>query len=147
MGSGCAIAPETSFARGISLKLYFGIGLAAAALLCANAGAQTITSSLVGSVVDPSGAVVIGAPVTLTNDGTGAVRQGVTDTLGTYRFVNLDPGKYDVTVNAAGFKSETQTGIQVVIQETHNAGRMVVQIGSASESISLVSKTVLRRMK
>ena len=98
---------------------------------------QTVTSSLVGSVVDPADAVIAGAPVTLTNAGTGAVRQATTDNLGTFRFVNLEPGTYNVTVKATGFKSVTQAGIVVTAQETHNAGKMVLEIGSATDSITV----------
>jgi Carboxypeptidase regulatory-like domain/TonB-dependent Receptor Plug Domain len=104
---------------------------------CAAMFGQTVTSSLVGSVVDPSDAVVAGAPVTLTDTGTGAVRHATTDNLGTYRFVNLDPGTYNVAVAAAGFKNETQTGIVVSAQETHNAGKMVLQIGNATDSVTV----------
>lgn len=110
------------------------------AFLCATMLGQTVTSSLVGSVVDPADAVVAGAPVTLTNAGTGAVRHGTTDNLGTFRFVNLDPGTYNVTVKATGFKSETHTGFIVTAQETHNAGRMILQIGNVSESISVTAE-------
>jgi len=95
---------------------------------------------MVGSVVDPADAVIAGAPVTLVSADTGAVRSGLTDSLGTYRFTNLEPGTYNVTVKATGFKSETQTGIVVTAQETHNAGKMVLQLGSVSESISVTAE-------
>jgi hypothetical protein len=98
---------------------------------------QTVTSSMVGSVVDPADAVVAGAPVTLTDTGTGAVRHAITDNQGTFRFVNLDPGIYNVMVAAPGFKSQTQTGIVVTAQETHNAGKMALQIGSATDSVTV----------
>jgi hypothetical protein len=111
----------------------------ALALGCASLFGQTVASSVVGTVVDPADAAVAGAQVTLINTGTGAVRQGTTDNYGTFRFVELDPGTYNLTVKATGFKTETQTGIEVVIQETHNAGRMVLQIGNLSESISVTA--------
>src|ERR1035438_4059722 len=98
--------------------------------------AQTVTSSLVGTVVDPADAVVSGAPVTLISVDTGAVRTATTDNLGTFRFVNLEPGTYNVTVKAPGFKAQIQTGIVVTAQETHNAGKMTMQIGSATDSIT-----------
>jgi hypothetical protein len=110
------------------------------ALSCATLWGQTVTSSIVGSVVDPSDSVIAGAPVTLTSVDTGAVHNGTTDSLGTYRFVNLEPGTYTVTVKVAGFKSETQTGIAVTAQETHNAGKMVLQLGMASESVSVTAE-------
>ena len=103
-------------------SFHFSAGTLLALALCAGVSAQTVTSSLVGTVVDQQDAVVVSAPVVLTNAGTGQVRQAVTDTLGSYRFVNLEPGTYNVTVKAPGFKSETQTGIEVVAQETITQG-------------------------
>ena len=110
------------------------------ALCCASLFGQTITSSIVGSVVDPADAVVVGAPVTLTSVDTGAVRTATTDSLGTYRFNQIEPGADNVTVKATGFKSETQTGIAVAAQETHSASKMVLALGSLSESISVTAE-------
>src|ERR1039458_8304722 len=44
---------------------------------------------------------------------------------------------YNVMVAAPGFKSQTQTGIVVTAQETHNAGKMALQIGSATDSVTV----------
>jgi hypothetical protein len=112
----------------------------ALALSCAGLFGQTVSSSIVGSVVDPADAVVSGAPVTLNSLDTGAVRTATTDTLGTYRFTEIPPGTYNVTVKATGFKSETQTGIVVTAQETHNAGKMVLALGALSESVSVTAE-------
>jgi hypothetical protein len=109
----------------------------ALALCCASLFGQTVSSSIVGSVVDPADAVVSGAPVTLNSVDTGAVRTATTDSLGTYRFTEIQPGTYNVTVKAAGFKSETQTGIVVTAQETHNAGKMILALGALTESVSV----------
>ena len=114
--------------------------VAALALSCAGVFAQTVTSSIVGSVVDPADAVVSGAPVTLTSVETGATRTASTDSLGTYHFTQVEPGTYSVTVKATGFKSETQTGIVVTAQETHNAGKMILPLGNVAESISVTAE-------
>ena len=119
-------------------KSYVGM-LCAFALCSAGLFGQTVASSIVGTVVDPSDSAVVGAQVTLTNTGTGAVRTATTDSLGTYRFVELDPGIYNLAVKATGFKSETMTGLEVVIQETHNAGRTILQLGNLSESVTVTA--------
>ena len=87
---------------------------------------QTVASSVVGSIVDPTDAVIAGAPVTLTSADSGAVRTGTTDSNGTYRFLNLLPGTYNVTVKAAGFRPAARSGIVVAAEETHT-----VEIGRA----------------
>ena len=66
---------------------------------------QTVSSSLVGTVLDPSNAVVPNAAVTLTDQETGAVRASNTDNSGTFRFLNLTPGEYSLSVTVTGFKS------------------------------------------
>ena len=101
---------------------------------------QTVSSSLEGVVVDPANAAVAGAPVTLTNSATNSARIANTDNAGTYRFLQVDPGNYTLTVKATGFKAETQTGIVIAAQETHNGGKMVLELGSVSESISVTAE-------
>src|SRR5215831_10379643 len=58
---------------------------------------------IIGTVLDPKEAVVPHAKVTIRNVGTGAVREANTDDTGEFRALLLDPGKYEVTVNASGF--------------------------------------------
>src|SRR5664280_250958 len=117
----------------------FGYVVSGLALCCASLIGQTVTSSVVGTVVDPADAAVAGAQVALTNTGTGAVRQATTDNVGSYRLVELDPGPYSLTIKATGFKTETVNGIQVAMQEVHNVGKAVLQIGSLAESISVTA--------
>jgi len=123
----------------MKLESYIRIVLAMA-LCCAGLYGQTVASALQGVVVDPADAAVGGAAVTLTNTDTGANRTAATDNTGTYRFPNIDPGNYSLTVKANGFKAETQTGIVVAAQETHNGGKMVLQLGSIAESISVTAE-------
>jgi len=109
----------------------------ALALSCMGLFGQTVASSLVGTVVDPKGAAVVNAPITLTGAGTGAARLGTTDSQGTYRFVNIPAGTYSVLVKAAGFKAELQTGIVVLAQEAHSGGKMMLQAGTLAEVTSV----------
>ena len=86
------------------------------------AEAQTISGSIVGSVVDSSELAVSGVPVTLTYVATGAERQMVTDDRGGFAFPALQPGEYTVEVNAQGFKRYTRQGINLSAQETLPVG-------------------------
>ncbi len=63
---------------------------------------QTTSTAILGTVTDPSGAVVAGAKVTLLQVQTGIKRQDVTSSSGDYVFPLLDPGEYAVTVEAKG---------------------------------------------
>src|SRR5438045_8041533 len=80
------------------------------ALLIFPAGllAQTETGQIVGKVTDPSGALVTGATVTVRSVETGIERTATTGSQGEYVITNLQPGLYDVTVQASGFAPRTQ---------------------------------------
>src|SRR5512133_3889268 len=69
------------------------------------ATAQVLYGSVVGTVSDPSGAVIPGATVKLDSKQIGVSRTDKTDDGGRYSFVNVLPGTYDVTVSATGFKA------------------------------------------
>jgi hypothetical protein len=106
----------------------------------ASLAAQTITSSILGTVVDPAGATVGSSEVQLTNQSTGQVSRAVTDAAGLFRIVNLLPGKYSVTVEAKGFKKLTVADITVDASEAHDLGRMQLALGEVSESISVTAE-------
>ena len=69
------------------------------------ATAQVLYGSVVGTVSDPSGAVVPGATVTLTSKQTGVDRSDKTDEGGRYSFVNVLPGQYNIQVTSTGFRT------------------------------------------
>src|ERR1700743_2444820 len=76
-----------------------------------DADAQADTGSIVGTVVDSSGAVVPNGDVTLIQIGTDTKTSVKTDTQGSYVATPLRIGNYSVSVEAHGFKTETRTGI------------------------------------
>jgi len=62
--------------------------------------AQSTFGQFVGTVKDPSGAVIPGVMVSVKNLGTSATRTAVGDETGTYTVVNLEPGDYEITMEA-----------------------------------------------
>jgi hypothetical protein len=101
---------------------------------------QTVSSSLVGTVLDPSSAVVPNAAVTATDQETGAVRAVVTDSSGTFRFLNLTPGEYTVAVTVTGFKSISEKGIILAAQETRDVGKLTLTLGSTTDTIAITAE-------
>ena len=82
----------------------------AGALLMGHALPQSIvTGDAVGTVTDPSGAVISGATVTLTSADTGATQSVTTASNGFYRFPLLKPGMYELVVKQTGFKAISQS--------------------------------------
>ena len=68
-------------------------------------------ASIQGTVQDKSGAAVVGAKVSVTNQATGATRYTVTSASGFYSVNGLTPGAYSVSVEATSFKKETTTDV------------------------------------
>jgi outer membrane receptor protein involved in Fe transport len=79
----------------------------------ATAPAQTSRGTVTGIVKDPAGAVVAGANVELVSKATNLKRATTTNDDGLYRFDAVDLGDYDLTIRSPGFKTLTNTGVQV----------------------------------
>src|ERR1017187_5910727 len=101
---------------------------------------QTVSSGLQGTVMDPANAVVPGATVTLTNADTGATRATTTDSTGLFRFLDLAPDTYTVSVKATGFKGYTQNTIVVAANETRDVGKFTLTLGSGTETITVTAE-------
>ncbi len=84
-----------------------------AALISGVAWAQTSNGTLVGSIVDPSGAVLPKASVSAVSTQYGQPHETRTDSVGTYRLESLQPGVYAVTIAAPGFETLTVVGVAI----------------------------------
>ena len=84
---------------------------------CGIATAQISTATLVGSVTDPSGGVVSGATVEVTNKGTGVMRSTTTSGTGEYVIPNLPAARYSITARMAGFKTYTVPDIELQVAQ------------------------------
>src|SRR5688572_30107515 len=78
---------------------------------------QSDTATLSGRVTDPSGGVIVGAAVTLTNTATGTSSQMKTNEAGVYSFSALRPGPYRLAVRAAGFQQAVREGLALHVQD------------------------------
>ncbi|MGC1372924.1 MAG: carboxypeptidase-like regulatory domain-containing protein, partial [Candidatus Sulfotelmatobacter sp.] len=75
--------------------------------------AQTFRGTILGTVTDPSGAVIAGAKVTVKNTGTGLERTTETSADGSYALPELPIGTYTVTVTLSGFETFVANGVTV----------------------------------
>lgn len=99
---------------------------------------QTDTGAISGIVTDPSGAVVPGATVTLTNKETGQERVTLTDLSGVYSIPNIPPGLYALAVKKEGFSASTLSGIPVRLQQPVKQN-VVLQIGPSVTSVTVTA--------
>src|SRR2546423_7755424 len=109
-------------------------------VLCAPLRAQNSQGTILGHVTDPTGAVVVGADVRLTNRATGIVKTLKTSGVGDYIFVNVIPGNYDVVVEMQGFKKSQAQGVRVEVEATVRED-FALQAGGFAESVTVTSDT------
>jgi hypothetical protein len=99
---------------------------------------QTGTSTISGTVTDPSGSVVSGATVTLTNTQTNTVRNTKTGPEGTYVFDLIIPATYKVTVEATGFKQKVTQNVQALIGKPTTAN-IALEVGAVNQVVEVSS--------
>jgi hypothetical protein len=102
---------------------------------------QAGTSNLVGLVSDPTNAVVPGAVLTATEQATGASQVVMSNSSGLFRFNGLRPGRYSLNVTVPGFKTLELADINLVSSETRDLGKLVMQLGQVTESVTVTAQT------
>jgi hypothetical protein len=103
---------------------------------------QFESAAVLGSVIDPKGAVVQNAQVALLNINTGVTQSSVTDSMGNYQILEVRVGRYRITVEAPGFQKSQSEDFNV------NAGArqrvdMSLEIGDTAQSIEVQSAASL----
>ena len=124
---------------------YLAVALLAAGLAAfavAPLAAQEFRGSIGGTVTDTSGGALPGAKITVTNEATGTSAEGQTNAEGRYVVPFLIPGTYTVEVAAGGFKSATQKGVVLQVQDKLNL-RFKLDVGGQEETVEVVARTPL----
>src|SRR5579864_4144433 len=98
------------------------------------------SGSIQGTVTDPSGAVVSGAKVVVTNQGTGQSQTLTSNAAGAYSSGALDPGSYKVQVSAKGFSSVSEV-LTVSVGNTATAN-VKMQLGQESQVIEVQASNI-----
>src|SRR5499427_2109812 len=121
-------------------KTLFVIAVVAGFSLCC-LFAQTF-GEVTGRVTDPSGAVIPGASITLTNVNTSGVRNVVTTEPGTYTFASIPPGVYRLRTELPGFKTAVSEPFEVQVQQVVRLD-VVLQVGQVSETVEVAATAEL----
>ena len=118
------------------------VGLVGLFLCVAPSYSQAVNATLLGTVLDSSGAVVANAKVAITEETTAVTRTGQTNDSGNFTFPDLPPGRYTVAVELSGFKKEVRKGIDVVVNSTSRVD-LQLQPGQLSETIEVTAAAPL----
>ena len=112
-------------------------------LVCAHAAfgqAQSTAADIQGTVKDSSGALVANAAVTARNPNTNFSRAATTNDEGFYRIINVPPGDYEITAEAANFKKTVLTKVTVTIGQTAEVP-ITLELGALTESVTVSDAT------
>src|SRR5690349_9825169 len=122
----------------ISFHIFLALTIALLFLCTVPLYSQVDTGSIVGTVTDPSGAVVSGAKVTLTNLGTNASLTTTTQADGSYKFTPVRIGNYKLDVTAQGFQTASQRNITVDVSSNVLAN-FQLQPGSVTQMVEVTT--------
>jgi hypothetical protein len=104
--------------------------------------AQSIFGTILGTVTDPSGAVVPNAVITVTNQGENISHEVRCDAQGNYQAENMKAGLYTVSARATGFKDMVLTDVHLDARQTTRAD-MKLPMGSAEEKVTVEANAEL----
>jgi hypothetical protein len=104
--------------------------------------AQTVTSTITGSVLDSTGASLNGAEVTVVQVSTGATRAVRTNERGDFLIGSLQPGRYNLTVSNEGFKTQQITDLVLSSAETRAMGNLTLELGSLAEQVTVSAEGI-----
>ncbi len=95
-------------------------------------------ASIQGTVMDPSGAVIPGATITVTNQATNVARTTQSNANGFYNVTSLPPGAYTVAVKAAGFEDDTTRDLQVAAEQPRGLN-VTMKTGKGTETVQVTA--------
>ncbi|MDQ3213618.1 MAG: TonB-dependent receptor [Acidobacteriota bacterium] len=110
-----------------------------AGVICSPAQAQ-VSGRITGTVVDPSGSIVVGAAVTLVNERTGDVRTAESNETGSFVFPNVPPSSYSVLVRAKGFTALEKTSLVLSANQSLAVGNLQLLVGDVTDTVTVAAR-------
>jgi hypothetical protein len=126
-------------------RLWTSIALVPLCLLALGSIAygQSTFGTVLGTVRDPSGSVVLKADIQLVNTGTNIARKTESTLDGTYKFVNIDTGTYQLSVEAAGFQKTNFQPFDLGARETKRID-IDLRVASEATTVNVVAVPVIQ---
>jgi hypothetical protein len=108
-------------------------------LMAGNSARGQASTSVRGTVIDPSGKAVVGASVELANSESKTERSTTTGEQGEYQFLFVPPGTYRLAVTASGFRHYEQTDLQLLVN-TPATANVTLKIGATNETVTVTGE-------
>jgi hypothetical protein len=131
------LKPSRSCCSFLTMLLAVGLSVGSTLMLAQGTGGR-----ILGRVADPSGAVLAGVKVTLTNEANGVSSESLTNSGGDYGFPQVPVGTYRMEFDLAGFKTNLQRGVNVDLNQVVTVNS-VLQIGATKETVEVSSEAPL----
>jgi outer membrane receptor protein involved in Fe transport len=127
----------------VSLPFIRSVALVSLLVLLASSrsSAQQASADINGTIMDATGAVVEGAEITLRNVQTGVTRTSVSNTTGTYVFVDVLPAAYTMQVSKVGFETISQPQFTMNVNQTATFN-FHLTVGSAQQTVTVEATAV-----
>lgn len=109
----------------------------ALSLFCVAVHGQNVTGTLTGTVVDPTGALVPNAAVTMRDEASGIERKTVTNNDGFFSINAIQPGNYTVSIDARGFEGWKESGVHFDPGDNRNLPNINLKVGSSTETVTV----------
>jgi hypothetical protein len=119
--------------------IFLGMLLAFSALSPTASAQNLTTGTVIGTVLDPSGAAVADAAVMLRNKATNSQVTQKTNAAGQYTFVNVAPGEYQITVQKDSFRTADVISLRVEVAKSYNVD-VKLELGAVSESVEVTAE-------
>lgn len=124
------------------MLLLFSLALVSTAL----AQSQSTTGAIQGTVSDPAGAVIAGATVAVNNLDNNSTKNLTTDDGGRFVFLQLQPGRYTLTVSKPGYSTLEQQNIDLTVGQTMNLN-LNLKVSAVQERITITASPTIDTVK
>jgi hypothetical protein len=114
----------------------YAVSLVACLLLLPASSVAQTAGTIVGDVVDPSGASIPGVTIRVTSEATGLEREVESNEVGQYRVSPLNPGTYMIQVENAGFKTQLRSGVVLQVADVLEVD-FTLELGEVTETIEV----------
>ena len=122
-----------------AMRLLIGVFLISVTSLSLPVGAQTVTGSITGVVLDSTGSAIPSVSVKLVSGATGAVREVATGASGEFAINAVLPGTYSLAAEQPGFKRFELTGLNVTANDALSVGEIRLEVSGVTEQVTVTA--------